>query len=170
MFQTLDISELLEIACGKGRHTFLVPQTYKRIFAIDTSVDAIRAASERAAGNPKITFQLSTDGFTIPQPDNCFTSAFSYDAMVHFEPITVASYLKETARVLKQGGKVLFHHSVYAGNPTGRFTDSPNWRNYMTGELFSHFASRAGLEVTETHAFPWSGSLDTDAVTLMRKL
>ncbi len=169
LFETLDRTVLLEIACGKGRHTMLAPEPYDRIFAIDTSIDAIRAARERAKDNPKIEFYFSEDGYSIPEPDNRFTAAFSYDAMVHFEPITVAAYLKETARVLKPGARALFHHSVYAANPTGKFTESPHWRNYMTGELFAHFASRAGLRVLETHPFPWTGDVNTDALTLMLK-
>ncbi len=168
-FDTLDTTELLEIACGQGRHTLLAPEGYERIFAIDTSVDAIRNASERFKNNPKITACLSEDGMTIPQPDNSFTAAFSYDAMVHFEPITMASYLKETARVLKPGGRALFHHSGYDKNPTGQLTQSPHWRNYMTSDLFAHFASRAGLEILESKVFPWSEGVNTDALTLMLK-
>lgn len=168
-FNTLDASELLEIACGQGRHTALVPEGYNNIFAIDTSVDAIRIATERFKDNPKITLCLSQDGLTIPRPNNSFTGAFSYDAMVHFEPITMASYLKETARVLKPGGRALFHHSAYDRNPIGQFTESPHWRNYMTTDLFAHFASRAGLQILDFRAFPWSDEVVTDALTLLLK-
>lgn len=168
-FDTLDTTELLEIACGQGRHTVLVPQGYQRIFAIDTSVDAIAVATERFKENPKLTATLSEDGMTIPQADSSFTAAFSYDAMVHFELMTMASYLKETGRVLKPGGKALFHHSAYDQNPTGHFTQSPHWRNYMTQDLFAHLASRAGLRIIDTISFPWSDEIITDALTLMVK-
>lgn len=170
LFDKIDSSELLEIACGQGRHTARVPIGYKRIFALDTSTDAVANAKERFRDNQKITVAFSEDGVTIPQPDNSFTGAFSYDAMVHFEPLTMASYLRETERVLKPGGRALFHHSVYDKNPTGAFTESQDWRNYMTPDLFAHFASRAGLMVLESHSFAWGNpEIITDGLTLLEK-
>ena len=169
LFDRLDTTELLEIACGQGRHTALIPRGYRRIFALDTSVDAVEIAVKRFEAVSEITVCLSTDGKTIPQPDDCFTAAFSYDAMVHFEPLTMAGYLSETARVLKSGAYALFHHSYYDKNPTGEFTQSPHWRNYMTEDLLAHLASRAGLKVVETHAFPWSGEDITDGLSLLVK-
>ena len=169
MFDTLDISELLEIACGQGRHSARVPKLYRRMALLDTSVAAIDVAKERFKDNPNVLTILSADGCTIDQRDNSFTAVFSYDAIVHFEPITVAAYLKEIARVLKPGGRALLHHSVYDKNPAGVFTTSANWRNYMTRDLFLHFASRAHLAILHQNVFAWGAVENSDALTLLEK-
>lgn len=169
LFDRMDTSSLLEIACGQGRHTASVPEGYEILFALDTSVDAIEVAKRRFARNSRIVPLLSDDGHTIPRPAETLTAVFSYDAMVHFEPVTMASYLRETSRVLEPGGRALFHHSMYDRNPTGKFTDSPNWRNYMTFDLFRHLVSRAGLVVVDQHTLSWGGTPNSDGLTLLAK-
>jgi hypothetical protein len=89
--------------------------------------------------------------------------------MVHFEPLTVAAYLSEAARVLTPKGKGLFHHSNYNGNPTGKFTDSPHWRNYMTKDLFAHFCSRNGLTILDQVEIDWDRSAKLDCLSLFEK-
>ncbi len=169
MFDKLDISELLEIAFGQGRHSARVPKIYRRMVLLDTSTTAIQVATDRFRNNTAVVTVLSSDGYTIEQPDNSFTAAYSYDAMVHFEPTTVAAYLKELARVLKPGGKALLHHSVFDKNPAGVFTTSPNWRNYMTKDLFLHYTSRACLRILDQRVFAWGDVADSDALTLLEK-
>jgi hypothetical protein len=39
----------------------------------------------------------------------------------------------------------------------------------MTTDLFAHFASRAGLQILDFRAFPWSDEVVTDALTLLLK-
>ena len=129
LFNELNIRRLIEIACGQGRHTARVPARYKSLLAIDTSVDAIAECRKHHGMLPNVRFVLSKDGQSIPAESNSRTAIFSYDAMVHFEPLTMAQYVAESARVLVSGGRGLFHHSNYSGNPTG---NSP--REY-TGEI-----------------------------------
>jgi hypothetical protein len=115
------------------------------------------------------TFRKLLRSTTLPIDDASVTAVFSYDAMVHFEPITVASNLAEIGRELVPGGRSVLHHSKFSGNPTGIFTSSPSWRNYMTTDLFAHFASRAGLAVLNYQTFQWGTIPDLDCISLVEK-
>jgi ubiquinone/menaquinone biosynthesis C-methylase UbiE len=170
-FDRLDLTAVAEIACGKGRHSQKIADKCGHLTIIDTSVDAIEFCKQRFAENPNVTVVLSEDGESLPFLENdSLTSIFSYDALVHFEPLTVAAYLKESGRVLKSGGMALFHHSNYSAAPTNQFSSNPGWRNYMTTDLFAHFASRAGLDIIDQLIIDWAaGVKGSDALTLMVK-
>jgi ubiquinone/menaquinone biosynthesis C-methylase UbiE len=169
LFDQLDRRRLIELACGQGRHTVLVPPGYESILAIDTSVDAISECRKRYGALSHVQFVLSKDGCSIPAPASSHTAIFSYDAMVHFEPLTINAYLSEASRVLTPGGRGLFHHSNYSGNPTGKFTDGLHWRNYMTRDLFAHFCSRSGLKVVQQVEMDWNDAPKLDCLTLFEK-
>ncbi|WP_206628333.1 class I SAM-dependent methyltransferase, partial [Mesorhizobium sp. M1A.F.Ca.IN.020.06.1.1] len=72
-----------------------------------------------------VTVTLSPDGKSLAFEKGRFSSVFSYDSMVHFEPLTVASYIMEVASVLKPGARALLHHSNYSDNPTASFGEIP---------------------------------------------
>ena len=165
----MDLSIVCEIACGRGRHAARLLTKSDELYLVDTSVAAIEFARERFKAHPKVRAILCADGQSLPSvPSDRLTSVFSFDAMVHFEPLTIAAYLSETARVLRPGGRALIHHSNYSENPTGTIKESPGWRNFMTQDLFAHFASRAGLRVIDRAIFSWAGP-DSDALTLLEK-
>lgn len=169
LFDRLNIQSTVEVACGFGRHSSRIVDQCGRLVLVDTSAGAIAEARKRFHRFRHVEVLLSEDGMSIPAQNESMTAVFSYDAMVHFEPITVASYLHEAARVLAPGGKALFHHSNYEGNPTGAFQTSPSWRNYMSKNLFAHFASRAGLDIEDQVIFAWGGVADLDGLTLLSK-
>ena len=165
----MDLSIVCEIACGRGRHAARLLSKSEELYLVDTSVAAIEFARERFKAHPKVRAILCADGQSLPSvPDGRMTSVFSFDAMVHFEPLTIAAYMSETARVLRPGGRALIHHSNYSKNPTGTIHDAPGWRNFMTENIFAHFASRAGLRVIDRAVLSWADT-DSDALTLLEK-
>ena len=88
--------------------------------------------------------------------------------MVHFELLTIASYLGELARVLKPGGRALLHHSNYSKNPTGLFTDNPGWRNFMSVDIMKYLVQRAGLSLISIDEIDWAEP-SSDALTFLEK-
>ncbi len=168
-FDTLDLTSVVEIACGKGRHAAQIADQCGKLVLVDTSKDAIKFACKRFSGKKNIECVHSEGGESLGFiPTGSATAVFSYDAMVHFEPVTVFAYLQETSRVLRPGGRALFHHSNYSKQPDEDFNLAPGWRNYMTSDLFRHFAQRAGLDLLEHQVFPWAEP-DSDAISLMQK-
>jgi ubiquinone/menaquinone biosynthesis C-methylase UbiE len=173
----LDLTDILEIACGAGRHAAQIQNRCGSLTLVDTSPDALEISKRRFAGNPRIRILPPTDGLTLPLGDSSMSAVFSYDAMVHFEPLTIASYIKEAARVLRPGGRALLHHSAYAKNPTGKFTDNPAWRSYMPAGFVAHVATRSGLKVLDQEVFGWTVGttrfwrrlMTMDALTVLEK-
>jgi ubiquinone/menaquinone biosynthesis C-methylase UbiE len=167
----LDLTDTLEIACGAGRHAAQIVNQCGRLTLIDTSQDAVAIARERFAQNNNVTVVLSEDGLTLPFPERSFSTVYSYDAMVHFELLTMASYIKEIGRVLRPGGRAIIHHSNYGKNPSGKFDENPSWRNFMPSGLVVHLADRNGLRVLEHQVFPWNKRwfLKTDALTVLER-
>lgn len=88
--------------------------------------------------------------------------------MVHFELITIFSYLREIKRVLAPGGKDLLHYSNYSASPDKEFTESPGWRNYMHKSLSCHFLARSGLKLLKQTEFDWAVPLP-DCLSLVVK-
>ncbi|WP_192243582.1 class I SAM-dependent methyltransferase [Mesorhizobium silamurunense] len=166
----LDLDDVLEIASGAGRHSAQIVGRCRRLTLIDTSVDATALARKRFSSASHVTVTLSPDGKSLPFEKGRFSSVFSYDSMVHFEPLTVASYIMEVASVLKPRGRAVLHHSNYSENPTGTFKENPDWRNFMPKGFVEHVSSRAGLTIIEQQAFPWNGNSETDALTVVEKV
>ena len=88
--------------------------------------------------------------------------------MVHFEMMDIYMYLKETKRVLKKGGRALFHHSNTHDDYRGNFTNATGGRNYMSQELFAYLAYRAGLQVVDQQLIDWTKA-NEDCITLVEK-
>src|SRR6516162_7938460 len=151
LFEKLDLTVTLELACGHGRHSAQVLDRVGKLILVDILPSNIERCRER---------------FQPP------TAHFSYDAMVHFEAIDMISYIEEVARVLLPAGRALLHYSNNEANPEGAYRDDPSWRNFFSEKMMRHFASRFGLSIVESHTIIWPpGGTDRkiDAVTLLEK-
>lgn len=108
MFRQLDISYIIELACGRGRHVDKYKSDAKKIVLVDILQKNIDICKERFGGDLKIQY-YKNDGYDLKQlEDEAYTALFSYDAMVHFEMMDIYSYLKDIYRVLKKGGEFYF--------------------------------------------------------------
>jgi SAM-dependent methyltransferase len=172
-FTHLDRTMMVELACGHGRHAAQIVDTVGLLFLLDVNEPNIQFCCERFDGRANVRCEVNS-GFDLePVETGSAASVYSYDAMVHFEPDIVGAYLLDAARVLRPGGRALLHHSAYSGNPGAHYSANPHYRNYMTPDLFKHFAIRAGLTVVSQEVFGW-GSGDTfapdiDALTLLQR-
>lgn len=170
----LDLTDVLEIASGAGRHANQIASRCRHLALIDTSPDASALAKARFADQPQVEVVLSADGLTLPFEGGRFTAIYSYDAMVHFEPLTVAAYIQEISRTLSVGGRAVIHHSNYSWHPERRFDENPNWRNFMPKGMMAHLCSRNGLKIIEQQAFNWNRrnpfSAKTDAMTVVERI
>jgi ubiquinone/menaquinone biosynthesis C-methylase UbiE len=161
--------DVLEIACGKGRHSAQIADKCGKLLLTDTSTDAIAFTKERFKHHDNVETFIIEDGESLPFiADESVTGVFSYDSMVHFEPVTIAAYLNEIRRILVPGGKAVLHHSNFSEMPDKPFDKSPGWRNYMTSDLFRHFVHRAGLQLETHFIFNWSAP-NSDALSLVSR-
>ncbi len=169
MFDRLDLTHVIELACGHGRHSERIVNAAKRITLMDIHEANLEACRRRLGGYPNVDV-LSNNGYDYrPLEDASATAVFCYDAMVHFNPDVVSSYLRDTARVLAPGGMGLFHHSNHDGGAK-HYGMNLHARNRMSMETFQEYAKAAGLEVVESKKMEWGGIDELDGLTLVRKL
>ncbi len=169
LFAFLDLDCVVELACGRGRHVPQYIELANEVILIDILDKNIEFCKERFRNISKIQYYVN-NGHDLEQlASNSCSALFTYDAMVHFEMLDIFEYLKETRRVLKPGGRALFHHSNNTVDYRVTFSTGIHGRNYMSKQLFAYLADRAGLEVLEQRVIDWGGKKDLDCLTLVEK-
>lgn len=171
LFHTLDRSDLVELACGHGRHAAHISRNYQigRLTLVDINEQNIAFCRGRFAGDGRFAYVVNSGGDLAALSSGGYGAIFCYDAMVHFEYDDVIAYLAESHRILREGGRALLHHSNYDGTPGARYSDNPHWRNFMSARLFAHAAMRSGFKVVEQSLLDWAGVTNLDCVTLLEK-
>ena len=169
LFEKLDLTSTLELACGHGRHSEIVADLTPDLTLMDILPENIEACKRRLALRNNVNYYVN-NGYDFNPLEACsLSSVFCYDAMVHFSPDIVASYLKDAFRVLTNGSMALLHHSNYGVESQEHYGLNPHARNYMTMELFENLASEAGLSIVESVKLDWGNETDLDRVSLLQK-
>jgi ubiquinone/menaquinone biosynthesis C-methylase UbiE len=172
LFNQLDLTAVVELACGHGRHTAQIVNRAGTVTLVDYLPSAIKACRARFAGRRNCRFYANNGADLRAVKTGSQTAVFSYDAMVHFELADMLTYLTEIARVLKPGGRALLHYSTNDVTPGSTYTDCPRWRNFGSEKAVLHFGSRAGLVALESKTTSWppgNGEHPIDAITLFEK-
>lgn len=168
-FDRLDLQNVLELACGRGRHSEVIATRATTLTVMDIHQENIDACRQRLSGFPNVNF-ICNDGYDYqPVADASVTSILCYDAMVHFSPDLVESYLRDSARVLVPGGMALFHHSNHDSGSTQHYGLNPCARNAMTLERFNALTIAAGMEPVTSRALDWGGFANLDGLSLVRR-
>ncbi|MER8922459.1 MULTISPECIES: glycoside hydrolase family 99-like domain-containing protein [unclassified Mesorhizobium] len=169
LFNKLDLTSVLELSCGHGRHAERVAQMTDRLTLMDIHEANLDFCRDRLRAYPFVRY-LKGDGATFePVEQGSVTAIYCYDSMVHFSPDIVESYLRDAARILRPGGMGLFHHSNYPAPMNRHYGRNPLARNHMTRKLFETYAKSAGLVVRESNIIHWGGVDELDCVTLVER-
>ncbi len=168
LFKQLDLSNVVELACGRGRHVPRYIDQTKKVILVDILEKNIEFCKGRFGNYENITYYVN-NGYNLEKiPTETVSSLFTYDAMVHFEMMDIYEYLKDIYRILKKDGKVLIHHSNYDEDYSASFENAPNGRSFMSKQLFAYLAYRVGFTVKEQIVIDW-GVKDLDCITLLEK-
>lgn len=155
----LDLSLVLDLACGHGRNTARLAEVSERVIAADINAECIAACKARFGDIDNIDYLL-LDGISLaPLPDDSLSLVYCWDAMVHFEPEVVAGYVAECARTLRPGGCGFIHHSNRMNDEMTDFRHEPHWRNYMSRDVFRYFLRGSGLQVLSQDVIGWDESV-----------
>jgi SAM-dependent methyltransferase len=110
---------LLDVACGSGGPTLRAARlTGCRVHGIEIHRDAVRTARSKAehAALPEVaTFQQLDAGEPLPFSDAMFDAVICVDAINHLPDR--GQTLREWARILKPGGRVVFTDPIVVTGP-----------------------------------------------------
>lgn len=173
-FQQLNLKNVIELACGRGRHVPKYMEIAGEITLVDILSENINICRERFKDESNIKYYCN-NGYNLEELESdTYTAIFSYDAMVHFEMMDIYEYLKDFYRVLVPGGKALIHHSNNTSDYKASFSNAPHGRSFMSKEIFAYLAYRAGFTVLEQEVIGWgikgvNYRQDLDCISLIQK-
>ena len=162
-----DFTAVIDLGAGHGRNSLMLAPKSGRLLVIDIQPGNVEICRRRFAGQPHVECAVNNGYDLRPAADGAFSLVYSFDSMVHFEKEVVRSYLRDTARVLRPGGRGFFHHSNYTGGTDWR--TNPHARNFMSRELFASHAGEAGLQVVRQMVFEWGHVPELDCLSLVEK-
>jgi cyclopropane fatty-acyl-phospholipid synthase-like methyltransferase len=183
-------SHVLEIGCGVGRLAYELSDQLGptgRYVGFDISATAIGWLDEHYAPRlPNFSFDLvdvhnprfhpqgdlHPEQAQFPYPDDSFDVVVAFEVFMHMDRDGVATYLHESARVLRPGGRaVLTFMAIYddakpgrhAGRdfvPIGdgvysRFPDREGWSLGYHDRLIREMVGAAGFDVDQTIEGDW---------------
>ena len=169
LFEKLDLSRVVELAVGHGRHAEIVAEKADEILIMDVFEENLDFCRQRLKNFNNVKFMKCEGAVFDGIEDNWATSIYCYDAMVHFSPDIVESYLNDTYRILQPGGMALYHHSNYLAPLDRHYGRNPHARNRMTRGLFEVLCKQSNLVVEESVLIDWGGVSELDCVTLVKK-
>ena len=160
-----DFADTLDLAAGAGRNSVFLLRLAQRLTIMDYQPGNVEVCRRRFAGHGNVTFHANNGYDMRPVPDASLTLVYCFDAMVHFDSDVVRAYLRDTARVLKPGGRGFFHHSNY----TAGLDWKENSRNFMSKALFAHYARKEGLAVLAQKVIQWGDVPEIDCLSLVAR-
>ena len=169
MFKKLDTTNIIELACGRGRHVPNYIDQAGEVTLVDILQKNIDICKNRFSHIDKINY-YKNNGYNLRDLEsNKYTSLYSYDAMVHFELIDIYSYLQEIYRVLKNDGLALIHHSNYHSDYKANFNNAPHSRSFMSKECFAYLAYQTGFQIISQKVIDWASEKELDCLSLIQK-
>lgn len=168
-FNKLDLTNVIELACGRGRHVTRYLNLAEKITLVDILKQNIEICKERFKDSDKITYYCN-NGYNLEKlEENQYTALFCYDAMVHFEMMDIYEYLKDIYRVLAPGGMALIHHSNNTSDYMASFANAPQGRSFMSKDIFAYLAFRCGFKIISQEEIDW-GVKNLDCISLIAKI
>ncbi len=101
--------KVLEVSAGTGKDSELILKrlnNHGQLFCLDISPDMLLKAKNRLINYPAYTEIVCGTACDLPFDDNSFDALYCFAGVGHFPDL--AKGLKEMARVVKPGGKVVF--------------------------------------------------------------
>jgi len=153
--------DVLEIACGVARIGRELAPRCRSWTGADRSPNMLRFAAARLDGGGKTRLvQLRRSGLS-DLPDCAYDVVYCINSMAHMDEIDHWRYLRDSLRVLRPGGRILFEN-LNLKSPQGwkafvelehKYRDAavPSYMTrFSTPEELVEYAARAGFELIRT--------------------
>jgi ubiquinone/menaquinone biosynthesis C-methylase UbiE len=169
LFDELDLTHVVELAAGHGRHAEVVAEQAGQLIVMDIFEENLNVCRQRLKRFSNVICQKCQGAAFDEVGNEWATAIYCYDAMVHFSPDIVESYLQDTYRILRQGGRALYHHSNYSAATEQHYGSNPHARNNMSQVLFAELCEKANLHIRKSVVISWGGVEDLDCISLLEK-
>lgn len=142
----LNFHKVLDLGCGRGRHTLLFAENGFETTGMDVSESAVESTQKLLADHGQKCVIKQADMRQIPFEDESFDAVFSYLTLHHSDTKGVASALNEIYRILKPNGEVYFSLNSCA---------SSSYKNndFPSLDEFTRIKTVAGPEEGEPHFY-----------------
>lgn len=158
----LDIEEgdtVLDIACGRGRGSFMLASIYPRarVVGADLLPANIQVASNLYGRCHNLQFSVG-DAMRLEFGQECFDKILCLEAAFHFP--SRAGFIQEAYRVLKNGGRFVLvdfmwktdeDRKILENKPTRLVRDTWQFKDFSSVSESLAMAREVGFEVVERH-------------------
>ncbi len=138
----------VEIGCRHGRMLKAASRNFGRVVGIDVSELAIARARDALGANPKVELAASHELDLRPISDCSADLVWSFSALSTMPPLAVASFLRDSRRVLKASGALRIQ-LLFGRELVIKSDDILHPRVYQR-EAFEQAARLAGMRVAAT--------------------
>lgn len=159
MICDFDFDLVVDLAIGHGRNTEFLRRYSKKVVGIEINQECLDACAERFRDAENVHLHKTNGASLQGIEDGSASLIYCFDAMVHFEPDVVESYVSDFARALKPGGHGFIHHSNWTGGYGQDFRTQPHWRNYMSADIFKDLVREYGLVMLKQMIIGWDESI-----------
>lgn len=104
-WKTQDMSSLLDLGCGMGRHAILFGRNGFDVSCFDMSEEAIRSTKEWAENECQGFKYAVGDMLSLPYEDGVFDCVMCRNVISHSDTKGVLQAISEIRRILKTGGE-----------------------------------------------------------------
>ena len=151
-------SLVLEMGCGDGKTLSIMPPSW-RIAAVDISMQALRLA-RRARPDAGL---ILADGCRLPLQSERFDAVFAFHVAGHLFQAERQSLGRETARVLRPGGRIFFRDFSVEDMRRGQGEEVEEATSKRGSGIITHYfredevaAMFSGLEMDLIRTQRWS--------------
>ncbi|MBU7026647.1 MAG: class I SAM-dependent methyltransferase [Theionarchaea archaeon] len=105
LFKTHEVTKILDLGCGAGRHTIYLADHGFDVYGIDISTEGIKKAAQQLHDlNLRATLTTGSIYHTLPYDSNFFDSVISIRVLHHGRIEAIGRAIKEIERVVKPNG------------------------------------------------------------------
>jgi ubiquinone/menaquinone biosynthesis C-methylase UbiE len=101
--------EVLEFGCGPGIIIGTVSHYCQHATGVDVSQTILKVAEELNRNKKKLSFQRSSGMDLQIVSDQSFSFIYSIEVIQHIDKVHTVTFFHEFHRILKSGGRLLFH-------------------------------------------------------------
>ncbi|MFA6602732.1 MAG: class I SAM-dependent methyltransferase [Candidatus Shapirobacteria bacterium] len=140
-WKKLNLTRLLDLGCGVGRHALLFASNGFKVSATDLSAEGIEKLNQHAqSNNLQIDTQVA-DMIALPYANNSFDCLIAYHAIYHQDDQGIKKVISEINRVLTPGGEAFI---TFNSQSNSAFSD-PNNTHLSPNTIIKNSGHESGI-------------------------